>query len=316
MRGEAQLASDIRAMDNLRDHHPLRAGINRKLAEIVRAATPPPAWSDAWLRMGPETSAEERLAVYQAIRDSGSVPPDAGFFLVAWQIDDMTSADTSEDLHQAEDHLEAVRRDLNISEDELLAPEEEPHELKEAQARVAEAMDVLCAAKMAEFGEAEMARLFQADETEFARRRETGRIFFHGPRLSSDVDDSFWLDDLKAAVAECIEPDSPMGPLGLRYREEEGFWEITIFATPVELVGGADDGEIVLSGFSVDLERFRGVFDSIADFGWDASGVTGEEGPYVWVEGIFQGREVYLQVLATAPDDEEPGLKVDATHRP
>jgi hypothetical protein len=33
------------------------------------------------------------------------------------------------------------------------------------------------------------------------------------------------------------------------------------------------------------------------------------------VEGVFRGREVYLQVLAYAPEGEEPGLRVDATRR-
>ena len=31
--------------------------------------------------------------------------------------------------------------------------------------------------------------------------------------------------------------------------------------------------------------------------------------------GVFEGREVFLQVLAYAPEDEEPGLKLDATRR-
>ena len=33
--------------------------------------------------------------------------------------------------------------------------------------------------------------------------------------------------------------DSLTGPLGYRYGEEEGFWEVNVYPTPVELVGGA-----------------------------------------------------------------------------
>ena len=40
---------------------------------------------------------------------------------------------------------------------------------------------------------------------------------------------------------------------------------------------------------------------------WNALGLNGSQGPHVYVEGVFQGREVYLQVLAYAPTDEEPG---------
>jgi len=37
------------------------------------------AWHEAWSRLGPESSEEERLAVYHAVRDAGSVPEDAAF---------------------------------------------------------------------------------------------------------------------------------------------------------------------------------------------------------------------------------------------
>jgi len=42
---------------------PWHAAINAKLAEIARAASPPPAWHEAWSRLGPESPEEQRLAV-------------------------------------------------------------------------------------------------------------------------------------------------------------------------------------------------------------------------------------------------------------
>jgi hypothetical protein len=106
-----------------------------------------------------------------------------------------------------------------------------------------------------------------------------------------------------------------MGPLGLRYREEEGFWEVWIYPTPVELVGGRHDGEVVVPGFSLDLEQLHECFESVVAFHWNALGLNYSEGPHVAIEGIFQGCEVYLQVLAYAPEGEEPGLKLDARPR-
>ena len=106
-----------------------------------------------------------------------------------------------------------------------------------------------------------------------------------------------------------------MGPLGLRYRQEDDLWGVTIHPTPVELVGGRHDGEVVMPGIMLDLEQLRAAFDSIAAFGWNALGLNGPAGPHVYVEGVFQGREVYLQVLAYPPKDEEPGLKLDAAPR-
>jgi hypothetical protein len=65
-----------------------------------------------------------------------------------------------------------------------------------------------------------------------------------------------WLHAFLDNVAACVEADSPMGPLGLRYAPE---------------------------------------------------------GSYVWLEGVYEGNWVYVEVLAYPPQDEEPGLKVDST---
>jgi hypothetical protein len=63
-------------MDN-NENDPWHAAINAKLAEIAVASSPLPAWHEAWSRLGPESSEEQRLAVYRAVRDVGSVPDHA-----------------------------------------------------------------------------------------------------------------------------------------------------------------------------------------------------------------------------------------------
>ena len=76
---------------NTRDNDPLHAQINAKLAAIVAASERRPPWHDDWMQLGPETPELERLRVYQAIRDASDLPDHAGFYLVSWQIDAMTS---------------------------------------------------------------------------------------------------------------------------------------------------------------------------------------------------------------------------------
>ncbi len=161
-----------------------------------------------------------------------------------------------------------------------------------------------------------MAQLFRAGREQFDRLSEAGRRFFHGGLPEEDSEEPAWLDDLLEAVAHCVEPDSPMGPLGMRYWEEDDFWEIRIFPTPVELVGGAQDGAVVLPGFTLDLRELQAAFEEIVECVWNALGLNVPEGPHVAIEGTFQGHEVYLQVLARPPEDEEPGLKVDTTRNP
>src|SRR5207302_122175 len=147
-------------------------------------------------------------------------------------------------------------------------------EFREAMERSHDALDELYIATLEEHGEHEMARLFRVDQEQFAQHYEAGRQFFHGPESADDNDEEDdWLDELYEAVAACMEADSPMGPVGLRYREEDGFWEVMMYPTPVELLGGAHDGAVVIPGFSLDLERLRSAFDSIHDFGWSALGL-------------------------------------------
>lgn len=133
--------------------------------------------------------------------------------------------------------------------------------------------------------------------------------------LHAPIDAPDWVYDLLEIVAGSMESLSGTSPLGFMYREEAGFWEIAVYPTPVELVGGAEDGEIVAPGFSLDLEGLRGEFERVDAISWHSLGYPNGEGPHVVIEGTYQGHEVFLQILAYAPEDEEPGMKLDTTRR-
>ena len=59
-----------------------------------------------------------------------------------------------------------------------------------------------------------------------------------------------WLVSLVDTVSNCMEPHSAPGPLAYRGRQEGNFWEIVVYFTPGEVMGGAEDGAIVVPGFS------------------------------------------------------------------
>ncbi len=59
----------------------------------------------------------------------------------------------------------------------------------------------------------------------------------------------------------------------------------------------------------------RGVFDEVRDASWQSLGFPGGEGPHVAVEGVYRGHEAFVQILAYAPEDEEPGMKLNTTGR-
>jgi hypothetical protein len=126
-----------------------------------------------------------------------------------------------------------------------------------------------------------------------------------------------WLEPLVEAVAASITVHGPDGPLGLRYRQLEGRWDVLIYPLPVEMVGGEHDGGLAAPGFVLDLRRLLSAFARVDVFRWDALGTSPENvgGPCLWVEGTFAGREVWLRVLAYAPGDVGPAAKVDPTGR-
>jgi len=111
-----------------------------------------------------------------------------------------------------------------------------------------------------------------------------------------------------------MEPHGTLGPLGFRWREEDDFCEITVYSTPGEVVGGA----VVVPGFLLDVQALMSAFEELVDVHWCSQpfGPQDHRGQHISIEGVYQGHEVYLEVLAEAPGDEEPGFKVDLSGSP
>ena len=291
-----------------RSKAPLHARIDEKLRNVAESFSTTPGWYEQWRQLGPESTTEERLKVHQAIRDADGVAEEAGFFLVSWQIDEIASANPSAAMCSLEDRLEAVKRRHGLGEGDRWPPGEAPPEYESLRQQYHRVWDGHFADKLDEYGEHEMARLMRDDPDRFEQLIEAGRHFFLGAPTPGISKCPGWLDSFVEIVVAHMSADAESGPLGLRYREEDGFWEITIYPTPVELVGGAHDGEVVAPGFSLDLEGLRSLFERIDDVGWSALGSPSEP-PNVWIEGLYLGNEILLRVLAHAPEDEEPGMK-------
>ena len=288
------------------DNDPLHIAINAKLASAVADMASPPAWYQAWQALRPASTEEQRLQAYQAIRDSGVLPPEAGFYLVAWQIDAMTSLLAEDALRDLDEKLSAIQAAYELEEGDFWPADEAPEEYEQLHRQYMRAWDKLVGEQLERHGEDEMARLFRTDPDGFEERSQLGRQHFHGPD-----DPEYWLTGLAEAVASATTANSLMGPPGFRYSEDDGCWVVLIYPRPVDLVGGSVDGEVVASGFSLDLEELRSLFDRVDDCSWQTRGFNDNECPHVSIEGIYQGRVVVLRVLTYAPDDEEPGLKVD-----
>ena len=121
-----------------------------------------------------------------------------------------------------------------------------------------------------------------------------------------------WIEALAELVVNDIEAHSPMGPMKW---EKQGGGERVVYPAPVELVGGADDGAIVITGFSLDLYELLAAFDHVTGLQGYAHGLGpyNHDGPHLSLEGVYQGHEVWLGVLADPPEGEEPGLQLDTS---
>jgi hypothetical protein len=126
---------------------------------------------------------------------------------------------------------------------------------------------------------------------------------------------SAWMEALVNIVVDCMEAHSPMGSVGWQYHEEEALGELVVYPTPVELVGGATDGAVVVPGFSLDLHALLATFEHVTALQWCPHGFGPDdpEGPCLSLEGIYQGHQVWLRMLAEPPEDEEPGLHLDTS---
>ena len=121
-----------------------------------------------------------------------------------------------------------------------------------------------------------------------------------------------WIEDLVGAVSVCLSVHSPMGPLGYRYLPDEEWWILLVYPTPVELLGGAEDGAQMVTGFTLEVRDLLAVFSDIEAIHWQTQSFGDHDllGPHLSIEGVYQDHQVWLQVLAEPPEDEEPQMKL------
>ena len=159
-----------------RDADDLLPAIDDKLANIAEASPTPPAWYDAWMRLGPESTAEDRLAVYRAVRDSRCLPAIVAFSLVAWQIEEMVYQDAG--LRDLNERMEAMERAYVEEEGELWPDDDIPPEYAELSWQYDDAWNRIFLAKLEALGERQLADEYRADHEEFEGRCDLGLQFF------------------------------------------------------------------------------------------------------------------------------------------
>lgn len=158
--------------------------IIERLAKIVEAAAPAAehlARLKDIRKRGACPTHEERLTAYRAVRNDRLVPPEAAFYLIAYQIMDLAQERYEDDprLEAISCEMEQIEEAHGLTEDEYWPIGEGPEDHRALDARWNEAADAIIAETFRAQGEGAMADLFEGDRAEFDRRFEVGRRFFH-----------------------------------------------------------------------------------------------------------------------------------------
>jgi hypothetical protein len=120
-----------------------------------------------------------------------------------------------------------------------------------------------------------------------------------------------WLQQFADAVALQMNPVDLLSPVGCHFCRVDGIWEITLFASNTQIVGGKKDGVLRPSRFQVDLRAVIDLFSDISSIDWQPLplAVDDELGAHLSVAGTFSGNPICLRILARAPRRFEPGRR-------
>ena len=112
-----------------------------------------------------------------------------------------------------------------------------------------------------------------------------------------------WLKELADAAALLMMPADVMSPIGCHYICVEKTWEITLFASSTQIVGGGRDGAVRRSRFCLDVEAVSKLFDEVYQIFWQAHALASDDelGPHLELHGTCADKDVKLRILAFPP---------------
>jgi hypothetical protein len=118
-----------------------------------------------------------------------------------------------------------------------------------------------------------------------------------------------WLQELADGAAGCLTPVDLLSPLGCHFTQQDLLWEVTLFASRTEVVGGHRDGFERSSRFLVDVLALQRLFDEVEEVQWQPQRIGPDDdlGQHLSVVGRCAGEAVWLRILSRAPERFEAG---------
>ena len=120
-----------------------------------------------------------------------------------------------------------------------------------------------------------------------------------------------WISQLADDVSAQLLAVDVLSPVACHFHRAEDEWEITLFASHTEVLGGPLDGLLKSSRFHFDIRPVLDLFDVVDSIYWQAQSLgDGDDlGPHLGIEGLYQGEQVWLRVLASPPQQFPPGRR-------
>lgn len=126
-----------------------------------------------------------------------------------------------------------------------------------------------------------------------------------------------WLDQLAKLVCDCMDLSDEAPPIGCHYHFNGELWEVSLFILSTEVVGGAYDGVKLSALFFLDLSRLLDIFDVVESSEWQPHRIDESDdlGSHVALIGRFQGRRIWLRILADSPEQFVPGRRANLLNK-
>lgn len=118
-----------------------------------------------------------------------------------------------------------------------------------------------------------------------------------------------WLQDFTEKVCGCLHLLEGTPPIGCHVARVDDCWEVSLFVSPTEIVGGQHDGERLPCLFVLDALEVQHLFDVVDSVTWQPHALNDldELASHLSVLGYVGGRQVWLRILGETPERFEAG---------
>ncbi|WP_437186242.1 hypothetical protein SH668x_003389 [Planctomicrobium sp. SH668] len=113
-----------------------------------------------------------------------------------------------------------------------------------------------------------------------------------------------WLKEFVDGICNCIYGADDLPPIGCHYAFEDDAWEITVFVSATEVVGGQFDGSRKFTPFAVDVVELVQMFHVVENTAWQPHPMSEDDElrSHLSVDGYYEGHKIWLRVLAETPE--------------